>query len=131
MELSINILKYVKQVENNIKIDIPESPIAWQEHNYSVIYGIFPKLSTWEEVPQIYALNIIKIYGNNIESVYISLDKRRIEFILSVNNNKDESISIERHFFDYIMNFPGENSITIETFKEKFESCVNEIRNIF
>ena len=137
MQLKVQRKKFVEQIEAEFEVNIPESPFAYQLHNYRTLICVIPEWTNWQLVKfnkaeEIFRLDVTIVeIRSKISNFTISLDKTTVARILSYPQSKSSDLIEKQKIMDYIINNFNDNSISLNSFKEYYQKEINQLNGKF
>jgi hypothetical protein len=136
MKTKVSKYEYIETLIEDVEIEIPETPFAFQEWNHRTLIMVKPQWTKWNverynKPEEIWKLDILVVHTDRrkIEHTSLSVHRQTLEHLLTSRGvkNKDWEDSIRIKILDYIMSLFGNDSISLETFKAGYKNVVREI----
>lgn len=130
MENQINVQKYVyeKVLKEDVKVNIPEEPIFFQEYNHRVIIGIFPQRAKWDD-NRIYELKVVQVQKDYIDIAALSVEPKTLSNQLMHMDvqGKSKADLLKDKALRYLIDFYKDDRVRQSHFEALYEKVVNEI----
>lgn len=123
---------FEKVKKNDVKINIPQSPLFYQAFNYRIVIGLFPQLNM-DDVNKVDSIKIIRIDSEGITQSYIYAEASSLSMLLmkfKSDNSKTADDRLRATVVDYLMHYYGADTISQEKFLEKYNEKLNNLSEI-
>ena len=122
---------YKKVKKTNVRVEIPQEPIYFQEHNQRIIVGVFPQYAAWNN-NLIWRLRAVQVNENGLTCVTIDIDHQHLSNVVSRFDETNKTI--ERHLIDkvvkYLKDFYTKDRVSKEVFLAKYSEKILNLNEI-